>query len=96
MRPLKNIGFTDTQRTRESARNFARGFLNRTRILLPPPVQDQGLLNYWVTCQRFRENIQQKINTPLSPNRKFIKLHTLPAIKKLVIDINRKLGYRYS
>ena len=92
--PEENIGFTDTQRTRESARNFARGFLNKTEISLPPPVEKQELLNYWVVCQKFRKNIQQKINTPVSPDRKFIKRHTLPAIRDLVVNINKKLGYR--
>ena len=92
--PEENIGFTDTQRTRESARNFARGFLNKTEIDLPPPVENQELLNYWVVCEKFKKNIQKKINTPVSPNRKFIKRHTLPAIRDLVININRKLGYR--
>ena len=92
--PEENIGFTDTQRTRESARNFARGFLNKTEIDLPPPVENQELLNYWVVCEKFKKNIQKKINTPVSPDRKFIKRHTLPAIRDLVININRKLGYR--
>ena len=90
----ENIGFTDTQRTRESARHFARGFLNKTEINLPPPVENQELLNYWVVCEKFKKNIQKKINTPVSPDRKFIKRHTLPAIRDLVININRKLGYR--
>ena len=90
----ENIGFTDTQRTRESARHFARGFLNKTEVSLPPPVENQELLNYWVVCQRFRKNIQKKINTPVSPDRKFIKRHTLPAIRDLVVNINKKLGYR--
>ena len=94
MVPEEDIGYTDTQRTRESARHFARGFLNRTEIILPPPVQNQQLLNYWVVCERFKKNIQQKINTPLSPKRKFIKLHTLPAVRDLVNNINTKLGYR--
>ena len=38
---LKEVGFTDTQRTRESARNFVRGFLNLTEeeeVELPPAV----------------------------------------------------------
>ena len=85
----ENIRFTDTQRTRESARHFARGFLNKTEINLPPPVENQELLNYWVVCEKFKKNIQKKINTPVSPDRKFIKRHTLPAIRDLVININR-------
>ena len=92
--PEENIGFTDTQRTRESARHFARGFLNKSEVNLPPPVENQELLNYWVVCEKFKQNIQKKINTPVSPDRKFIKRHTLPAIRDLVININRKLGYR--
>ena len=90
----EEIGYTDTQRTRESGREFARGFLNRTQVRLPPPVDNQQLLNFWVVCDRFKKNIQQKINTPLSPERKFIKLHTLPAVRDLVNKINLKLGYR--
>ena len=42
---LKEVGFTDTQRTRESARNFVRGFLNLTEeegveVELPPALTD--------------------------------------------------------
>lgn len=37
----QEVGFTDTQRTRESARNFVRGFVSRDNITLPPPVTDQ-------------------------------------------------------
>ena len=92
--PEVNIGFTDTERTRESARNFARGFLNKTELDLPLHLENQELLNYWVVCQKFKENIQKKINTPVSPDRRFIKRHTLPAIRDLVVNINKKLGYR--
>ena len=90
----ENIKFTDTQKTRESARHFARGFLNKTEINLAAPVENQELLNYWVVCEKFKKNIQKKINTPISPDRRFIKRHTLPAIRDLVVNINKKLGYR--
>ena len=63
-------------------------------IDLPPPVENQELLNYWVVCEKFKKNIQKKINTPISPDRRFIKRHTLPAIRDLVVNINKKLGYR--
>ena len=45
MAPKMEVGFTDTQRTRESARNFVKGFLNLTMTLeedveLPPAIKD--------------------------------------------------------
>ena len=43
MAPKTDVGFTDTQRTRESARNFVKGFLNLSleeEVELPPAIKD--------------------------------------------------------
>ena len=43
MVPKTDVGFTDTQRTRESARNFVKGFLNLSleeEVELPPAIKD--------------------------------------------------------
>jgi len=89
--PVTEIGFTDTQRTRESARNFMRGFLNLTRndeVQLPGFLEDQEILNFWSICKRYSHVTKLKLKF----TRQFTAF-TLPDIKDVVRNVNRRLGY---
>ena len=51
MAPKMEVGFTDTQRTRESARNYVKGILNLTLeedVELPPAIKDLVRLFTWI------------------------------------------------
>ena len=87
----EEVGFTDTQRTIESARNFVTGFTGEHVDLteLPSPVANQEILNFWVICERYRSLVKQKLKI----GERHFTAFTLPGIKNLVTNINRKLGY---
>lgn len=87
----QEVGFTDTQRTIESARHFVTGFGGENVDMsdLPPPIANQELLNFWSICGRYRSLVKQKLKI----GERHFTAFTLPGIKGLVTAVNRRLGY---
>ena len=87
------FGFTNTQRTKESARHFQEGLLNVTNVELPLPIPNKELLHFYKNCKKYREAIFQK-KTSEKEVKKLFRSYKLPGLKKIVEDVNKRLGYR--
>jgi len=83
--------YTDTQRTRESARRFKEGMGLSTS--LPPPEPNRRLLAFYNICAEYKRAIFKGKKTKKELTALFSSFE-LPGVKKMVGPINDRLGYR--
>jgi len=86
------FGFTDTQRTKESARQFEEGLLNTTDVCMRLPVSNTDLLHFYKTCEKYKEAIFQKRKSEKEV-KKLFRSYNLPSLKLVVENVNKRLGY---
>ena len=80
------LGYTNTQRTRESGRQFRLGWQGGDQPdRLPGPLQDRQLLHFWTVCPVYR--------AALRADRAAGRPGLLPATARLVAAVNTRLGF---
>ena len=89
----ETFGFTNTQRTKESARHFKEAFLSESNSSLPTYIANKELLHFFKICDRYKEAIFQK-KTTAQEVKDLFRSYTLPSLKNLVETINIRLGYQ--
>ena len=87
------FGFTDTQRTRESARQFKEGLLNKTNVNHPPAISNKDLLHFYKNCKKYKEALFQKRKSEEEVNKLF-RTYTLTSLRLVVKSMNKRKGYR--
>ena len=67
--------------------------LNKTNVDLPPPIDNKDLLHFYKNCKKIQKTIFQKRKTEVEV-KKLFRSYTLPSLKRLVENVNKRLGYR--
>lgn len=85
--------YTDTQRTRESARHFAAGLFgwhNSENVWYPTPESRDPVLRFYKRCLRWRSEVDKNPNAQIE-KEKFLKGPTLAGTLR---DISNRLGHK--
>ncbi|CAL7947580.1 unnamed protein product [Xylocopa violacea] len=85
--------YTATQRTEESAKNFATGLFGRRnsyKVQYPEPEHKDPVLRFYKRCQRWRFEVDKNPNAQIE-KEKFLKSKIY---KKMLRDVSQRIGYQ--
>ena len=85
--------YTATQRTEESAKNFATGLFGRHssyRVQYPEAEHKDPVLRFYKRCQRWRSEVDKNPDSRIE-KEKFLKSNVY---KKMLEDVSRRIGYQ--
>ncbi|KOC67227.1 Multiple inositol polyphosphate phosphatase 1 [Habropoda laboriosa] len=85
--------YTATERTQESARNFATGLFGRYnsyKVQYPEAEHKDPVLRFYKRCQRWRSEVDKNPEAQIE-KEKFLKSQTY---KKMLEDVSKRIGYQ--
>lgn len=85
--------YTDTQRTKESARHFAAGLFgwhNSRNVWYPTPESKDQILRFYKRCLRWRSEVDKNPNAQIE-KEKFLKS---PVIAETLRNISDRIGHK--
>lgn len=81
--------YTATQRTQESAEAFASGLFDRNQVTMPPPVQNDPLLQFDEMCPSWKANRPRAMAEVELFERG-------PEMEQTILQVSRRLGFNYN
>ncbi|XP_050545652.1 multiple inositol polyphosphate phosphatase 1-like isoform X2 [Daktulosphaira vitifoliae] len=97
--PYQNTNFlfryTDTQRTDESAKQFATGLFGRIevkKVVFTKPLDKDPLLRFYKVCQKWRQNVKKSPSAILE----YTKFTLSDIVNTTLSDLSKRLGLNYT
>lgn len=81
---------TDSQRTADSARLFAKGLFGSADVCIPSPVKDDPVIKFYKTCRKWIEEVNDNVESRVE-RRRFRKG---PEMRRVIEAVSERLGFK--